>query len=164
MQMRLPIFPKDTKLINAYLGVREQDGTVYYLQNGLPVHCHAKSDLSSYRYITALLVTNKLCRSSELADALGVNRRNIERYAQSLREKGPQWFFNRTENRGKSYRMTGSFMEQAQELLDAGKSGYYIAKQLGISEGTVRYHLKQGNLKKKGRPKSIRSGIRKGSQ
>ena len=68
--MRLPIFPSETKLINNYVGVHEQDGTVYYSQNGVPIHCHLKQDMNSYRYITAMLVVNKLCKASEIADAL----------------------------------------------------------------------------------------------
>lgn len=148
MQMLLPIFPSDTKLINSTLGFRQQDDTVYYLQNGLPIHCHGVEDVDSYRYITAMLVTNKICKASELADALGVKRRNIERYAQTLRQKGPHYFFNRKDNRGKTHRMTAGRMAEAQQCLDAGQSQYSIAKLLGVSEGSIRYHIKKGNLKK----------------
>jgi hypothetical protein len=41
MQIQLPIFPTDTKLINQSVGFREQDGIVYYLHNGNPIYCHA---------------------------------------------------------------------------------------------------------------------------
>ena len=44
MQMQLPFFLTDTKLINSTLGFREQDGIVYYLHNGNPIFCHCKED------------------------------------------------------------------------------------------------------------------------
>lgn len=47
MQTQLPFYPVSTKLINATLGFREQDGFVYYLHNGNPIFCHGKDDLSS---------------------------------------------------------------------------------------------------------------------
>lgn len=103
MQTQLPIFPSQTKLINASLGVRRQDDFVYYLHNGSPVFCHHIDNQNNYRYILANLVTSGLCRCSELADALGVNRRNVERYAQSLRENGSDWFFGRPIQRGRGY-------------------------------------------------------------
>ena len=149
MQMLLPIFPKDTRLINAHLGLREQDGTVYYLMNGLPIHCHEKSDIKSFRYITATLVVNNLCKASELADTIGVNRRNIERYAQQLRKHGTSWFFNRSDKRGTSYKMTAEVLARIQARIDRGRSNYSIAKEIGISEGSIWYHLKKGTLKKK---------------
>jgi len=38
---------------------------------------------------------------------------------------------------------------QAQHLLDDGISQLKTAKILGVSESSIRYHLKNGNLKKK---------------
>lgn len=105
MQMQLPIFPSGTKLINSSVGVFEKDNFLYYLHNGSPIHCHKKSDLNSYRCITANLIVTGLCRPSEIAKTLEVSSRNIQRYAKSLREKGPDWFFNRKENRGKCYEL-----------------------------------------------------------
>ncbi|MCF6356711.1 MAG: hypothetical protein L3J54_02795 [Draconibacterium sp.] len=78
MQMQLPIFPANTKLINTSVGVFEKDDFVYYLHNGSPIHCHSKNDLNSYRYITADLVVAGLCKPSEIAKALGVGNRNIQ--------------------------------------------------------------------------------------
>ncbi len=91
MQMQLPIFPKETRLINACVGVFEREDFVYYLHNGSPVFCHQKDDLNNYRYITANLVG--MCKCSEVARVLGVSMRNIERYVKALREKGSDHFF-----------------------------------------------------------------------
>lgn len=40
-------------------------------------------------------------------------------------------------------------LQRIQDELNRGKSAYSIAKQEGISEGSIRYAIKQGRLKKK---------------
>ena len=152
MQMQLPIFPTDTRLINNSVGVREQDGTVYYLHNGAPVFCHEKDDLNSYRYITGNLVVTGLCRCSEIASALGVKRRNIERYAKTLREQGSDWFFNRQEKRGTCHKLNDSSLEKAQDLMDNYYSVADAARMVGVTEGALRYHIRKGTLKKNSLP------------
>lgn len=148
MQTQLPFFPDSTTLINSTLGFREQDDFVYYLHNGNPIYCHSKDDLNSYRFIMGNLVANNLCTISELSEALGVNRKNIERYVATFREKGAGYFFARKETRGRCYKITEELLPELQECLDNGWSYYRIADEYGISESAVRYHVNKGNLKK----------------
>ena len=149
MQMQLPLFPVTTKLINNTLGIFMKDDIVYYLHNGSPIYCHSKADTNSYRYITANLVNTGLCKPSEIAKTLGVNNRNIQRYSKTLKEKGTDWFFNRKDERGQCYKMTEELLEDAQELLDKYYSIADIARLIGVSEGSVRYHIRGGKIKKK---------------
>jgi DNA-binding transcriptional MerR regulator len=149
MQMQLPIFPSTTKLINNTLGVRKQDDMVYYLHNGSPILCHQQQDLNNYRYIMANLVENRLCTIKELSEALGVNRRNVERYVKSLREKGPDWFFNRKEQRGSCHKLTDDKLAEAERLINEFYSVIDVARMLGVTEGALRYHMKKGTIKKK---------------
>ncbi len=149
MQMQLPIFPGSTTLINPSVGFFEKDDFVYYLHNGSPIYCHEKNDLNSYRYITANMVETKLCTPSEMAKALGVSSRNIQRYAKTLREKGPDWFFNREEKRGDAHKLTKEMLDDAQSMIDKFYSVVDVARLLGVTEGALRYHIKKGNIKKK---------------
>lgn len=148
MQVQLPIFPETTKLINNSVGFFKRADFVYYLHNGSPIFCHHVDGMNNYRYILANLVHTKLCSASEISKALGVNSRNIERYAKKLRELGMDSFFNQEDHRGECYKMTDSVLIKAQELLDSGKSQLKTAKELGLSESSIRYHIKNGNLKK----------------
>ncbi len=148
MQMQLPIFPSDTKLVNATLGIRCVDDMVYYLHNGSPIFCHAQSNINHYRFICGNLVASNLCRASELADTLGVNRRSIERYAKKHREKGTDAYFNKTDRRGQCFKMTPEILLKTQEFLDDGLSKEEISRQLNISSSCIRDHIKKGNLKK----------------
>lgn len=147
--MQLPVFPKETRLINATVGVFEKDNYVYYLHNGSPVFCHQKEDLNNYRYVVANLVETGLCKCSEIAQALGVSNRNIQRYHKSLREKGSEWFFARQEHRGSCYKLNEELMAKAQELIDAFYSVADVARLLGVTEGALRYHIRKGTIKKK---------------
>ena len=147
--MQLPFFPSSTKLINPSLGFYEEKGFVYYLHNGSPIYCHKKDDLNSYRYICGNIVFNGLCGASELAKALGVNKRNIERYAKAIKEKGTEYYFHKEDKRGQCHKMTSEKLIEAQRHLDSGKSQLKTADELGLSESCIRYHLRQGNLKKK---------------
>jgi len=149
MQMQLPFFPTNTKLINATLGFREQDGTVYYLHNGNPIFCHSKNDLNGYRFQLANMVVNRLCTIGELSTALGIGRKNIERYVKSYREHGAAHFFERKEQRGNCHKMTPDKLAAIQIDLDQGLSIYRIALRHGVSEPAIVYHIKNGNLKKK---------------
>jgi len=147
--MQLPIFPETTKLINSSVGFFKKEEFIYYLHNGSPIFCHHIDQTNHYRFIIANLVESKLCQPSEISKALGISQRNVERYAHKLREQGIESFFNPIDHRGECYKMTESVIEQAQQLLDEGKSQLKTAKILGVSESCIRYHLTSGNLKKK---------------
>lgn len=149
MQMQLPIFPRSTKLINNSLGFRKQDDMVYYLHNGSPIFCHSENDLNNYRYILANLVENRLCTARELSEALGINKRNVERYLATLRNKGSAWFFNRQEKRGDCYKLNKEMLQEAQYLIDEFYTVADTARLLGVTEGALRYHMKKGRIKKK---------------
>ena len=148
MQTQLPFFPTGTKLINDTVGVKEQNGTVFYLHNGNPIYCHDKDDRNGYRFALANLAANKLCMISELCAALGERRKNIERYAKAFRENGTGYFFGRKERRGQCYKMTPDKLAAVQSDLDKGLSIYRIALDHEISESAISYHIKKGTLKK----------------
>jgi DNA-binding CsgD family transcriptional regulator len=149
MQTQLPIFPTKTRLFNPHVGVFLQNDFVYYLHNGSPLLCHNVNDRKSYRYITANLVVTNLCSPSEIARIFGVSARSIQLNAKALREKGPGWFFNRVETRGACYKFIPSSFEDAQKMINEGKPNIEIAHQLGVSVSAIKYHIKNGKLKKK---------------
>jgi biotin operon repressor len=149
MQMQLPFFPANTKLINSSVGFREDGGTVYYFLCGSPIYCHCKDDRNGYRFSLANLVVNELCTIRELSVALGEGRKNIERYAKALRDHGASYFFVREDRRGQCYKMTPEKLFAIQCDLDQGLSVYRAALNHEISETAISYHIKNGNLKKK---------------
>ncbi len=83
-----------------------------------------------------------------MAKDLGVNRLNIELYAMAIRENGPGYYLNKKDRRGQCHKMLPEVLVKAQELLDSGLSQLKTAKTLGVSESSIRGHIKKGNLKK----------------
>jgi hypothetical protein len=73
----------------------------------------------------------------------------MQRYAKALREKGSDWFFNRTENRGQCHKLNAGALKQAEELIGKFYTVKDTARLLGVTEGALRYHIKKGNIKKK---------------
>jgi len=143
----LPFFPEKTKMINSYVGFCLIGDTVHYLKHGESFYFHDKNSRNGYRFAIALL-KNNVCRTQELMSAFGESRRNIERYAQSYRDHGADYFFWRKETRGQCHKVTPSLLLAIQSDLDLGLSIYRIALNRGISESSISYHIKKGNLKK----------------
>ncbi len=149
MQMQLPLFPDKTKLLSSSWGVFEKDDYVHYLHNGSPVHMHHRDDIKTYRYVTATLIVNHSCSAKRLSEVFGVGSFNFNRYARMFREKGAEAFFGEDQRRGRRHELTDEKLRKAQELLNNETSQAKTARMIGVSEGTIRYHLKKGNLKKK---------------
>lgn len=149
MQIQLPFFPKDTKMLSDSWGVFEKDDMVYYIHCGMPVYIHSKDDLNSYRYITANLINVHACSPSQLSKVFIVGKKNFERYSKRLKQGGADAFFNAEDGRGKCYKMSEEKLVEAQTLIDTNHSQLKTAKEIGVSESAIRYHIRIGNLKKK---------------
>jgi hypothetical protein len=147
-QLLLPIFPKDTRMITMTLGVREHDGTVFYLHSGMPIYSHVAGDLNKFRYVTSNLLLMGLCGNQDIADAFHVSIDSVARWKKKLSEEGESAFFKEESRHGRSHKLLPDVLERIQAKLDEGHSAYSIAKDEGISEGSIRYAIKQGRLKK----------------
>jgi DNA-binding NarL/FixJ family response regulator len=77
----------------------------------------------------------------------------IQRYLKIYREEGQAGFFPGGGRKGGvRYKMTPELVEKIQKLLNQGDSQSSIAKKYKISEGTIRYQIQQGVLKKRDNP------------
>lgn len=147
-QLLLPIFPSDTRMINMALGVREHEGTVYYLHSGVPVFSHSSDDLTMFRFITSNLILQGRCTNQEIADTFHVSTDSVRRWKKKLLEEGDGAFFKEEARHGRSHKLLPNVLERIQGQLDQGRSSYSIAKEEGISEGSIRYAINLGRLKK----------------
>lgn len=147
-QLLLPLFPIDTQMITLTLGVRESNGTVYYLHSGMPIFSHEAGDLNKFRYITSNLILQGLCSNQDIAGAFHVSLDSVRRWKAKLSEEGDRAFFNEEARHGRSYKLLPDVLERIQSKLDLGQSAYSIAKGEGISEGSIRYAIGLGRLKK----------------
>ena len=152
-QLLLPIFPQGTQMINMTLGVREHDGTVFYLHSGVPIFSHVPEDLTMFRFITSNLILQGRCTGQEIADTFHVSSDSVRRWRKKLGEEGEAAFFKGESRHGRSHKLLPNVLDRIQGQLDQGRSSYSIAKGEGISEGSIRYAISLGRLKKKPGPK-----------
>lgn len=149
MQLFLPLFPRETKMISSCLGVYEKDDIVQYIANGLPIYSHSSEDLQSFRFITSNFINQGLCQATEVARCFGVSIDTVTRYLSKLRTQGEVAFFSQEKRKGYCHKIRGKVLTGIQKKLDQGQSVNSIGKAEGLSEGSIRYAIKQGYLKKK---------------
>lgn len=148
-QILLPLFPEDTEMITPTLGVRKQDGTVYYLHSGMPIYSHGEHELNKFRYITSNLILQGLCRNCDISRTFQVSTDSVRRYKKILDTEGEEAFFRKDLRQGKSHKLLPDVLQRIQDKLNTGQSAYSIAKEESISEGSIRYAIGLGRLKKK---------------
>lgn len=148
MQLLLPIFPVDTKLINQSLGVYNKDGIVTYLHIGVPIFSHSSEDLQSFRFITSNLIIQGLCQRKDIANTFHVSTDSVYSNVKKLQTQGEESFFGPECRHGYSHKLKGEKLKQAQQCLDKEMSQCATAKRVGVREGTIRYAIKVGKLKK----------------
>ena len=148
MQLTLPIFPTGTRMIGQSLGVYEKDGLVHYIANGLPVYAHGKDDVQAFRFITSNFIDQRLCRKVDVQRCFGVSEDSVSRYYKKFKEEGEAGFFGPNNRHGTCHKITGERRRRIQQMLDKGQSVNSIARKESVAEGSIRYAIKQGYLKK----------------
>jgi hypothetical protein len=147
MQLHLPIFPREARLINDRLGVYEKDGVAQYIINGAPVYSHAKDDLNDFRFITSNFIHQGICRKVEIEKFFGV-KDSINRYYKKYLDEGATGFFGDDARHGTAHKIVEEHGVRIQKKLDKGQSVNSIAKEEGIRESVINYAVKKGYLKK----------------
>ena len=147
-QLSIPVFPENTKMITPVLGVHNREGEVYYMLNGLPIYSHGEEDMRMFRYITSNMLLKGLCKNKDVERAFEVSPQSVKRYKRILAEHGEEGFFADA-RKGSCYKLTPKVLERIQIELDKGRSNSSIAKEEGLSEGSIRHAIKTGKLKKK---------------
>jgi transposase len=147
-QLLLPLFPRDSRMITLTLGVRQENGTVYYLHSGVPIFTHETGDMNMFRHITSNLVLLGLCNNQDIVDTFHVSADSVRRWKKKLSEQGEEVFFKPEARHSRSHKLLPHVLDRIQAKLDEGKSAYATAKEEGISEGSIRYAFKHGRLKK----------------
>lgn len=149
MQLLLPIFPPAVKLITHTFGVFVRDGIVNYLHCGVPIYSHAADDQNSFRYISSKFVLQGLCKKVEISRCFVISYDSVKRNTRLLAEQGERAFFGDDHRSGHCYKLVPTVLDRMQRQLDGGVSNNEIARLEGVTEGAIRYAIKQGKLKKK---------------
>ncbi len=147
-QLLLPIFPRDTEFLTPTLGVFKDSDSVYYLHNGVPIFSHLASELNRFRYITSHLLVQGLCQNVDIVRVFHVSTDSVRRWKNKLSEAGEAAFFSPVIAHSSAHKLLPDVLERIQHKLDEGASVNSIAKKEKLSEGSIRYAITQGRLKK----------------
>ena len=144
-QLQLPIFPEGTTLITPEIAFECREGKVVYIHGHLPVFQHAQDDVASFRYFTSQLVVNGTVGQADIARAFQVPKVTVKRYVKRFREGNGKDFFTPPRRRSASV-LKGEVKEQAQALLDEGKSVPEVAQALEVLPDTLHKAIRSKRL------------------
>jgi hypothetical protein len=158
-QLQLPIFPAGAIEINSRIGVQKETSTVWYLHGHQPVFQHEAEDVRSFRMFTSQMIAGGTVKPKEIVKAFGVPMITVKRYVKLYREQGPKGFYETKPRHSSASVLKGEVMEQAQRLLDAGRSVPEVAEELSVLANTLHKAIRAGRLRqleKKAPPMPVR--------
>ncbi len=153
LQSQLGFLPEGAIIVGKHLAVVHQHGQVEFANASGPIYTCAEDDRLGLRLAQGMFSELNLAGATALARALGVDQSTVHRNRAAYREGGVQALSEERGPRG-GYKLTEDKRVHAQGLLDAGRSLRAVAKAVGVSEGTVRYAVRQGQLRRPGSPEA----------
>jgi transposase len=144
-QLQLPVFRDGLTAISEDLAVQRESGQVVYFHGLLPVFQHGEKDLRTFRMFTSQMVANGMVRQGDIVRAFGVPLATVKRYMKVHREQGAAGFFRPPRRRSASV-LTAEVKQQAQALLDEGRSVPEVSQAVGVAGYTLHKAIRGGRL------------------
>lgn len=146
-QLQLPIFPAGVTEINNWIAVQREAGTVWYLHGHLPVFQHAEGDVQSFRMFTSQMIAGGTVKPKEIVKAFGVPMITVKRYVKLYRDHGSKGFYEVKPRHSSASVLKGPVLEQAQRLLDEGRSLPEVAEEVKVLANTLHKAIRAGRLR-----------------
>jgi len=146
-QLQLPIFPAGVTEINGSIAVQTEAGRVFYLHGHLPVFQHAEQDVRSFRMFTSQMIAGGTVKPKEIVKTFGVPMITVKRYMKVYREHGSKGFYETKLRHSSASVLKGKVREQAQQLLDEGRSVPEVAAELKVLPNTLHKAIHAGRLR-----------------
>ena len=155
LQTYIPFLPKGTQPINNHVAIYHHDEKIEFYTASGPIYACRESDMYAVRLAQGIIVTQTATTPAELAKALNVNRTTVYRNFKIYQQGGPAALIIDKKSNRNAYKLKGKAKGRVQTLLNKGYSLKAAAKQVGITEGCIRYAIKKGTIvMKKQREKS----------
>src|ERR1700682_4291501 len=146
-QLQLPIFPAGVTEINSRIAVQKEAGKVFYLHGHLPVFQHEEQDVRSFRMFTSQMIEGGTVKPKEIVKTFGVPMITVKRYMKLYREHGSRGFYEAKPRHSSASVLKGEVLEQAQRLLDEGRSVPEVAKETKVLANTLLKAIRAGRLR-----------------
>ena len=146
-QLQLPIFPAGVTEINNRIAVQKDASTVWYIHGHLPVFQHAEGDVQSFRMFTSQMIAGGAVKPKEIVKTFGVPMITVKRYVKLYRDHGSKGFYEAKPRHSSASVLKGEALEQAQRLLDEGRSVPEVAGELKVLANTLHQAIRAGRLR-----------------
>lgn len=144
-QLQLPLFPIGSTLITSDLAFMHENDTITYFYGTLPIFSHPKTDIRSFKMITAQFCINGHTRQAEIARAFGIPAISVKRAVHRYRSEGPAGFYRARKSRGPAV-LTAEVIGQVQQALVEQEAVADIAVRLGLKTDTLNKAIRAGRL------------------
>jgi len=152
LQTYIPFLPEGAEPINNHIAIYREDEKIEFFTASGPIYSCMENDQYGVRLAQGIIITQTATTPTQLAKALDVNRTTIYRNLKKYQQGGPAaLLIDKKENR-KAYKLKGKTKGQVQKLLNRGYSLKATAKQVGITEGCIRYAIRKGAIVRKKHP------------
>ena len=152
LQTYIPFLPEGTEPINNHVAIYHHDETIEFYTASGPIYSCQESDAYGVRLAQGIIVTQTATTAAELPKALNVNRTTVYRNVKMYQQSGPAALIIDKKSNRNAYKLNGKTKGQVQTLLNKGYSLKAAAKQVGITEGAIRYAIKKGTIVRKEQP------------
>ena len=146
-QLQLPIFPAGVTEINSQIAVQKDASTIWYMHGHLPVFQHAEGDVQSFRMFTSQMIAGGTVKPKEIVKTFGVPMITVKRYLKLYRDHGSKGFYEARPRHSSASVLKGEVLEQAQRLLDEGRSVLEVAGELKVLANTLLKAIRAGRLR-----------------
>ena len=146
-QLQLPIFPAGVTEINNRIAVQKEAGIVCYIHGHLPVFQHGEEDVRSFRMFTSQMIDSGIVKPKEIVRTFGVPMITVKRYMKVYRDSGAKGFYETKLRHSSASVLKGTVLEQAQRLLDEGRSMPEVASALSVLTNTLHKAVSAGRLR-----------------
>ncbi len=149
LQSYIPFLPEGAKPINNYVAISRHDEKIEFFTASGPIYSCQESDLYGLRLAQGIIVSQTETTPAEFAKALNINRTTVYRNLNRYQQDGPAGLIVDKKSNRKAYKLNGEAKRKIQTLLSKGYSLKATAKQVGITEGCIRYAIKKGVIVRK---------------
>jgi hypothetical protein len=147
-QLQLPIFPAGVTEINSAIAVQKEAGRVCYIHGHLPVFQHEEQDVRSFRMFTSQMIVSGAVKPKDIVKTFGVPMATVKRYTRVYREHGAKGFYEAKPRHSSASVLKAEVLEQAQQLLDEGRSVPEVAEAVQVLANTLHKAIRAGRLRR----------------
>ena len=148
LQRTLAVLPPGARVVSSRLAILVDDEKLVAFSAADPIYTCRLDDDHGMRLAAGMLSHLKLAPDTALAEALGVSRETVRRNRTQFDEGGVEGVGALPRGPKGPHKLTETVRRRAQRGLDQGWSVRRTAKEVNLTEGTLRRAIGQGRLRR----------------